>query len=48
MKTVSMGAVNDEVRNGEHLEQETSSLALFGAVSKQPLCIDDHYFADGV
>lgn len=48
METVSMGAVNDEVRNGEHLEQETGSLALFGTVPKKPLCINDHYFVDGV
>lgn len=48
METVSVGAVNDEVRDGEHLEQETGSLALFGAVSQQPLCVDDHYFVDGV
>lgn len=48
METVSMGAVDDEVRDGEHLEQETGSLALFGTVPKQPLCIDDHYFMEGV
>lgn len=48
VQAVGMGAVNDEVRDGEHLEQETGSLALFGAVPKQPLCIDDHHFVDGV
>lgn len=48
METVCMGAVDDEVRDGKHLEQETGSLALFGAVPKQPLGIDDHYFMNGV
>lgn len=48
MEAVGVGAVNDEVRYGEHLEQETGSLALFGAVPKQPLCVDDHYVTDGV
>lgn len=48
METVSVGAVNDEVGDGEHLEQETGPLALFGTVPEQPLRIDDHYFAGGV
>lgn len=48
VETVSMGAVDDEVRDGEHLEQETGSLALFGTVPKQTLCIDDHYFMDRI
>lgn len=48
VETVSMGAVNDEVGDGEHLEQEAGSLALFGTVSEQTLRVDDHHFADGV
>lgn len=32
VEAVSMGAVNDEVGDSEHLEQEAGSLALFGTV----------------
>lgn len=48
MKTVSVGAVDDEVRDRKHFEQESSPLALFGAVSEQPLCVDDHHLVDGI
>lgn len=48
VEAVSMGAVNDEVGDGEHLEQEAGSLALFGTVPEQPLCVDDHHVAVGV
>lgn len=48
VKAVGVCAVNDEVGNGEHFEQETGSLALFGTVSEQPLCINDHQIVDGV
>ena len=48
VETVGVGAVDDEIGDGEHLEQETGSLALFGTVPKQTLCIDDHYIMDGV
>lgn len=48
MEAVGMGTVNDEVGDGENLEQETGSLALFGTVPKQPLCINNYYFSDGV
>lgn len=48
VETVSVGAVDDEVRDGKHLQQETGSLALFGAVPKQPLGIDDYDFMEGV
>ena len=48
VEAVSVGAVNNEVRDGEHLEQETGSLALFGTVPEQPLRVDDHYFTGGV
>lgn len=48
MEAVGMGAVDDEVGYGEHLEQESGSLALFGAVPQQPLCVDDYYFTEGV
>lgn len=43
-----MGAVNYQIGDSEHLEQKSGSLALFGAVPKQPLRINDHYFVDGV
>lgn len=43
-----MGAVDDEVRDRKHFEQEPCPLALLGAVSKQPLCVDDHQLVDGV
>lgn len=48
VKTVGVGAVDDEVGDSEHLEQQTSSLALFGTVPQQPLCVDHDDFADGV
>lgn len=48
MESVGVGAVDDEVRDRKHFEQESSPLALFGAVSKQPLCVDDHQLVDGV
>lgn len=48
VEAVSMGAVNNKVGDGENLEQETGSLALFGTVPEQPLRIDDHYFTGGV
>lgn len=48
MKTVSVGAVDDEVRDRKHFEQESSPLALLGAVSQQPLRVDDHHLVDGV
>lgn len=48
VKTVGVGAVDDEVRDSEHLEQQACSLALFGTVPQQPLCVDHHDFADGV
>ena len=48
VEAVGVGAVNDEVGDGEHLEQEAGSLALFGTVPEQPLCVDDHDVAVGV
>lgn len=48
VETIGVGAVNDEVGDGEHLEQETGPLALFGTVPKQPLCVDDHDVTDGI
>lgn len=48
VKTVGVGAVDDEVGDSEHLEQQAGSLALFGTVPQQPLRVDHHDFADGV
>ena len=48
VEAVGMRAVHDEVRDGEHLEQETGPLALLGAVPQQALCVDHHHLADGV
>lgn len=48
VKTVSVGAVDDEVRDRKHFEQESSPLALFGAVSKQPFRVNDNHLVDGV
>jgi len=48
VEPVSVGAVDDEVGDGEHLEQEAGPLALFGAVPKQPLRVDDDHVTEGV
>lgn len=48
VEAVGVGAVNDEVGDGEHLEQEAGPLTLFGTVPEQPLCVDDHHFMDGI
>lgn len=48
VESVGVGAVDDEVGDGEDLEQEAGPLALFGAVPEQPLRVDDHHFTEGV
>lgn len=48
VEAVGVGAVDDEVGDGEHLEQEAGPLALLGAVAQQALRVHHHHVADGV
>lgn len=48
VEAVGVRAVDDEVGDGQHLEQEAGPLALFGAVAQQALRVHHHHLADGV
>ena len=48
VEAIGVRAVDDEVRDGEDLEQETGPLALLGAVAQQALRVDHDHFVNGV
>lgn len=48
MEPVSTSTVDDEVRDGQDLQQEPCSLAQVHSGPQEALCINYHHFADRV
>ena len=48
VETVGVGAVYDEVGDGQHLEQQAGALALVGAVALETLGVNHHHAVGGV